>query len=683
MASHWTASAWEPSPVRPFDRIDLYIAVGVFVVASIAAALYLPTFRAGGGRAEFYQEEFTPAVMSACGRGFTAIATPLPALQRFLERGTNTFDCRELPANVPLGSLSTMQGAFRYLMTSVALLWRITGVSWTAIDVLLAALFATGLTAGYVALRFVSGRTLAILGTLLWLTSPMHLGNLPHLRDYSKAPFFLLTLVGVAFAIREHRGWALALAGVVFGVVQGFGFGMRTDVILNLVPFLLALFAAGSRGLREALPVKIVTALLTCAAFTLVAWPILTAYGESEGVTKVALLGLTTPFDERLSVREGPYDFGTFYNDSFVSAEVRADWERSHHGESAATPVPFARAARDYYIKLATTFPGDFATRMTGAMIQTLNLPFTVAYGAWPSGVTNRVLTALGSWRTQLMLVFIGCGPLVALALLVFAGLTRLRDAAVGFLLLIFWTAYPFIQFHPRHTFHLEFLVIAGFMALLSLAGRSFRQVRQGSWPSLRCVLQAKGLVIGMVAAGIVVLLALRGVQSLQAERLFDQYQQARTDDLPSAATLFEPREAASPAFRIQQAFIVVDVARTGCAKPPDVVTFRYPPDPDTDFTQEVAVPQKPVRIFAPVYGIDSPRTGGARFSGVDVAPESAACVRVSKVRGLDQVLWIDARLTPDWRKSALYQRLYIGPAFPERLWLKLAQWWPGISNLG
>src|SRR5205814_5697538 len=57
--------------------------------------------------------------------------------------------------------------------------------------------------------------------------------------------------------------------------------------------------------------------------------------------------------------------------------------------------------------------------------------------------------------------------------LVVIVGLSRLRGAAVGVALLLFWTAYPFFQFHGRHTFHLEFLVIAGFMALLSLLARS------------------------------------------------------------------------------------------------------------------------------------------------------------------------------------------------------------------
>ena len=58
---------------------------------------------------------------------------------------------------------------------------------------LLSALFAASLAAGYIALRLVAGPVLSIIGVLLWLGSPMHLGNLPHLRDYSKTPFFVVS----------------------------------------------------------------------------------------------------------------------------------------------------------------------------------------------------------------------------------------------------------------------------------------------------------------------------------------------------------------------------------------------------------------------------------------------------------------------------------------------------------
>src|SRR5258708_14475152 len=113
-----TDTAWEPSPVRPLGRPDLYIAIAVFVLSWSTAALYLPAFRASGGIGEFYQDQFAPAVMSACGRGYVTPAeadTP-PSLHAFLDRQSDTFNCADIPARVSTTPPSTMRAAFRYLM---------------------------------------------------------------------------------------------------------------------------------------------------------------------------------------------------------------------------------------------------------------------------------------------------------------------------------------------------------------------------------------------------------------------------------------------------------------------------------------------------------------------------------------------------------------------------------------
>jgi len=679
-----TDTAWEPSPVRPFGRPDLYIALAVFVLSWITAAFYLPAFRASGGHGEFYQDQFAPAVMSACGRGYVvpASADTPPSLQAFLDRRADTFNCADLPARLTTTPPGTMQAAFRYLMLSASLVWRIRGVSWNAIDIVLSALFAMSLTGGYVALRLVSGRTLSIIGTILWLGSPLHLGNLPHLRDYAKTPYFVLTLIGMALVVRERRPWRLALIGALFGVSQGIGFGMRTDVILNFAPFLLVLFAAGSRGLREQIVPKIVCAALALAIFTGIAWPILRAYGESEGLSHVALLGLTEPFDGPLGVRPAPYDFGYLYSDSFVSAQVHGDAGRTARRSVSEPEPPYAAASRAYYIKLATTFPGDFLTRMTGSVIQTLNLPFSITYGRAPTGVTG-FLARVDDWRASLMLMLIGTGVLVALLILFFVSLSHVKDGLIAFAVIVFWTAYPFIQFHGRHVFHLEILVIALFVALLSLVARSVRQFTQRAWPSMTQALRATALVFGLIAASILILLGTRAVQSLGVQQLLTSYEKAATG--PAApASIFDPPASGAP---FQQVMLSVDVTAKACEAPPEILTIRYQAVKDRDFSREFRLPATPAgkttRVFVPVYAMDAPGGEASRFTGIDVPPAAAACVRISRVRGIDQLLWVDATLAPGWQRQPLHQRLYLGAAFPERVWLKIAQWWPAFAALG
>jgi hypothetical protein len=76
---------------------------------------------------------------------------------------------------------------------------------------------------------------------------------------------------------------------------------------------------------------------------------------------------------------------------------------------------------------------------------------------------------------------------------------------------------------------------------------------------------------------------------------------------------------------------------------------------------------------------MDVPKGEPSRFIGV----EGPACIHVSRVRGIDQLLWIDATVTPDWTAESLHQRVYIGTAFPQRVWLKIAHWWPSFAALG
>jgi hypothetical protein len=87
--------------------------------------------------------------------------------------------------------------------------------------------------------------------------------------------------------------------------------------------------------------------------------------------------------------------------------------------------------------------------------------------------------------------------------------------------------------------------------------------------------------------------------------------------------------------------------------------------------------------VFFPAYDIARPDGGRVRFAALDLAASGAGCVRLSRVDGLDQELWLDATLPPNWHDGPLYQRLYIAPLFPERVWLRLVRWWPSLSALG
>jgi len=690
-------TAWEPSPARPYGRFDLYLALAILIVSAMTAALYLPTFRAAGGKAQFYQPDFAPAVMWACGRGYVNVPSrTAPALDAFLATRADTFNCADLPAQVRTVGLGLMPSVCRYLMLATAGVWRATGVSWARVDILLVAMFSVAISAAFCALRFVAGRPLAALGALCWTISPMHLSNLPHLRDYAKTPFFALTAVAAAVVITERRAVVLILTGVAFGVIEGIGFGMRTDVAVNFIPFFVALFFAGPRGFRDQIGPKVGAAIAAVLMFTAVAQPLFGVYGTSNGLSSVALEGLTASFDPALSVRPAPYSFGALYDDSFTASQVRGDWMRHHDGP------PTLGASREYYVRLLTRVPGDMLTRAAGSTISTLNLPFSITYGRAPWGVTNRALTALGDLRARLALAFFGTGPFAAALLLFILGSSRPRDAAAGAAILLFTAAYPVIQFHGRHTFHLEFLVIGLLVWLASLLARSGREIAMGNRPGAPALARSLGVVAGTVALAIVAIVTARLLQGPQTRAMLARYESSTVDALSLARSpagdgqvrlstdAFPPR----PNREFQQVFLVADVSTVSCGAAPKALTLRYL-DQDLrtpveyDFTTRVALPNAldqspPTRVFFAAYAFSTRDDRRVGFVGVDVPAGSEGCVRLSRVRGgLDDELWLDATLVPGWRERPLYQRLYLAPLVPERAWLKIARWWPSLAALG
>ena len=128
------------------NRIDVACAL---VLSLLTAALALWTdgqIRRSGSRPSFYQEEFAPAVMFACGKGFHNVdwVNHDPALATFLFQSRDTLGCGEL-ANIPPVPRDTFQRIGVYLELAVGLTWRVAGVSWGAVawlNALLAGFFA-------------------------------------------------------------------------------------------------------------------------------------------------------------------------------------------------------------------------------------------------------------------------------------------------------------------------------------------------------------------------------------------------------------------------------------------------------------------------------------------------------------------------------------------------------------
>ena len=120
-------------------------------------------YRTAGGAQYFYQSDFGPAVMLACGRAFQDPDTRnAPALAAFLSQQSDSVDCASVPSTIETTPMNPFQRGVRYLEVAVALTWKITGVSWSRLDILPGALFGTVAALTYGVLRLALTRTIAL-----------------------------------------------------------------------------------------------------------------------------------------------------------------------------------------------------------------------------------------------------------------------------------------------------------------------------------------------------------------------------------------------------------------------------------------------------------------------------------------------------------------------------------------
>lgn len=609
-----------PGPWR-----DAALAALLFVAAfAIGSTVYSRAFRSAH-RPFFYQSYFEPAVMAACGHGFL-IAQPQPApaaLRSFLNEERDRFSCDELPRNLQVGTTGLYQRPWLYLMTSVALAWRVLGISWSGLWPLFGMLFGATTVLAYALARLIVGRLAAAMSALAFSVSPLQMANLPNLRDYAKAPFTLALLaLVVALVIRPRRRRDVLLLALTYGLVLGIGYGFRTDLLVDIPPFLIALFLFLPGGVLRNPALK--AGALACFAVSFVAagWPIISTVVGSGGCQwHVALLGLSAPFDDALGVRGGSYSWGHLYNDQYVWANVSnyATRFRPDLGYIEYCSHEYDVASWDYYRHILTTFPADMVTRAYASALQVVGLPFA-RFGAL------RIL-----------------GPLLASAFVVAAGATGVRLAWFAVFVIVYFAGYPALQFQPRHYFPFE---IIGWLMLAWAIERTFlRRVPETLWRGAASALVA---LVALAAP----LWALRSYQERRVTALLEQYAVAPVDPLVVAS----PRapkptamEVVADLGRTRARF--VEVTATAC-HPGTEITFRYDAAyPETDFTttERVTDASGMTRLFEPVYDT---------FAGVVVSDTSCE-VHVSTVRDTGRFpLELPVRLSPAWKSTRQYQQM-------------------------
>lgn len=420
----------------------------------------------------FYQQYFEPALMIACGRGFVIAQGPTPAaIVDFVEQRSDRFDCALLPADLPVTSRNLYQYAWFYLMWMVGLFWKVFGVSWSGLAPLFGGLFALVVGLAYAVFRLAVPAWIAWPAAATLIVSVLHLQNLPHLRDYAKAPFviglFLILFCMVTRPTLKRTVWLSALYGVVIGI----GYGFRADFLANIPPLFatVLLFVPGFSW--RAIAAKTGALALAAALFIGTSWPAV-SYVVNQGGCQfhVILVGLEHNFNLNLGVSPSYYGWISRMSDEYIHTSINSYIYRIE----GAQPVPYCGteydAASGAYLKaIVSAFPADLVTRAYASTLRVMDLPFYL-WGTGPDTTLER--SRIG----HVLMNVVGTARLAVAVALVLLGAHSWRLGLFALITVLYLGGYPSLQFSNRHFFHLEFI---GWWALAFVF---WQMVRTGLW---------------------------------------------------------------------------------------------------------------------------------------------------------------------------------------------------------
>lgn len=648
--------------------IDLVLGTLIFAAVWTFYLSSANPFRKEWSQSTFYERYYGTVVLSICqGRWQTPVWGQSQALDDFLRQHRNRIDCGEIPDDLRVtASLNYQAVNYFYLFKTVEWSWRWNGeISWSGLEALFGVLCATVSVCAYMVFRLGMGRVLAVTATVLYL--PAHVSFASHIRDYAKAPFFLLIFwcLGFLVARRGLSARRLWITAAGLGLLLGVGVGYREDLMITLPAVVLTICAFLPWRWKEHWPERGVALALIVVVFGLARWP--AARWEKRVFTDshVTLLGLTDDFDRRLKIEGPPYKWSHIYSDPWVVFQIKSFSRYAmHRMDSVPIYGPEYRKIGGRLLReIVLRHPADFLIRAYAATSELLFTPWLV--------LGLLCVTAARAPRRILFLAF----------------------------MLFYFSSYTCVQFHPRHFFHVElaplwllgFTIQSGSRLLVDWFRRGWNSRDQGwrVWsPKLdlgSCRTPAL-LFLGCAVGLWLPLLALRAYQTHSVEQWLEKYEtevpaavNVGRETLDSRTVRLVPEGWLEPlptraADHYDVGYLVLGVEPDRCGMASLQVIVRYEPGAYHDFSQVLEISdRRSRRLFIPIYSRVRASYGDSAFLGLEMAPSAVDCVSISKVRDMSDlppIAQID--LVRDWRRQPLYQR-YLGPPGPAGLvtWLR------------
>jgi hypothetical protein len=672
------SAASAPRPAAA-TRVDALIAAVVFTAGFLVGASYFRTVMAAGGQPWFYQVDFGPAVMAACGHGFQVPDdAQIPRLAEFLQTKVDRFSCADLPEKPPLRSTQGAQPwlAWAHLIRSAGIVWQWSGISWAGLAPIAGVFLGATAALSFVLLRLALGRVLALVGALAIMTSPLMLTQLPYFRDFSKVPFMLaiawVFAQLIASSIPPRRLLALAAA---YGVALGVSLGFRTDPLITVPLFVILVVCARTptAGLRTKALAVVVAAVLSLVTVS----PVLRVFTQGGGafISHAALLGLMDPVDTALGIApDKPYEVGYGLTDTYAAAVVSAAATRAA-GEPVAIlghSPEYDAASAAYLRSVLLALPADVIARAYAATLRVVSLPSAPVNHGPPTHIGSPLALSLFAARAS---VAAALGPywwpLLVVALLLVAA-RDIRLAITLSALYAYFTTYSVVQFHQRHIMHLELIGIAAMLFVLqTVVWRDWR----GS------LMRVMVFLVAALAVVTLPLLAARWYQQRALTRMFNAYQAAPTTPIAMRSSplddgrvqLVREDDAAGEWARTHRDAVLTEylVLELGVCEMPLTMTLRYDGTADgASFEREYHVPPPPSgHVTRLMIGTFAYRHSTVdiwyHWRGFDMPADHTSCLqRVSKITSPERFpVLLNATLTPGWDQRPLYARLGAPPA--------------------
>ncbi len=618
----------------------------------------------------FYQANFAPAVMLACGRGFVEVEqTKQPAaMSNFLAVRTKALDCQALPKKLITAPFNLYQGVERYLLLSAGVIWKFTGVSWPKLYILNAILFVLTILGTYALLRLGCGIIIALLLSVTFLSANFYYGMLPQIRDFSVAPFiiFYLFILGslIKFPYNTWRTMGLALFA---GVVLGIGLGFRLDLLIYTPIFILVLLFFSSAGITNKLFAKCVAIAIYILTITVLGYPIFKALG-SNNLFHNALQGFATLRTFKLGIVPSPlYGYHYKYTDYFIQYLITSYYNHVLHVPTSKLLLEdtalSAKIGSMYFWHFVLTFPADMIMRALASAYNILSYPYVL--------LVNRLFASD---------LAVSIAKYWAIASTIFAILIickiSLRMALITLFLVLFLTGYPAIQYGHRHIFYLAIVPmwLAGLLIQslynVIFAYKQEYDVSQIQWRriiifSVSCIMLFF-LILGSAIA----------YQNYSLTKLFVKYEHAKLKSLPivKAVKHDEYTFLQLPDFTtggtvgsgVGYGILAVKFNQRLCKLNPLFLRVKYHTAASAEkypalynynnLTHTVSVNASGItKIFFPVY-----RESGGHFIGIELPNEEKKCfISANKVVDVSQFpMEIIVKLPDNWRKLIKHQTI-------------------------